>query len=128
MLKWSVVGVLIVMLACSKGESPRPATVPDQPVTVVGENYCLGCALNKRAGAVTQCDVYGHRHVLRVESAVDADDKPIEMLTGETLHYLDNDKSAALVDSDDFHDKRVRVKGRLFVRERTIEVQEAASL
>jgi hypothetical protein len=40
------------------------------------------------------------------------------LIVGIAASVLDNDKSAPLVDSDDLHDKRVRVQGRLFVRER----------
>lgn len=107
---------------------PAPAPVATQPVTVVGENYCLGCSLKKEQGAAAQCSIYGHRHALKVESASGADGKSIEALVGDSLHYLDNDKSATLIKGEDFHKKRVEVKGKLFGPERTLDVAEVKAL
>lgn len=122
-----LIGLLAV--ACAKEADEKPAVVPrSQQVTVVGENYCLGCALKKEEGAAAQCSVYGHRHALRVESAAGADGAPIAALAGESLHYLDNDQSAPLVKGEELHKKRVEVKGRLFAPERTLEVQEVKQL
>jgi hypothetical protein len=127
MLRWIVVGIVASVLGCGKGSTPQPMSLADQEITIVGKNYCLGCAL-ARAGAAARCDVYGHRHTLKVDVALDANDKPLGELIGETLHYLDTDSSASLVDSDDFDDKEIRVKGHLYAHERTIEVRQVEIL
>lgn len=121
----SLAAVMLVF-ACAKS-SPQPSPLADQDVTVTGVNYCVSCELGKR-GATTRCDFYGHHHSLRVESAVDGQGKAVPEVVGDTLHYLDNDESAALVDFDDFHDKRVRISGRLYAREHTIAVKSVDAL
>ena len=113
---------------CETDKKVAATKVDPQPVTVVGENYCLGCALKKSHGAAAQCSVYGHRHVLKVESASGADGQAIPALVGDSLHYLDNDKSAPLLKGGELHGKRVEVKGRLFAPQRTLEVTELKAL
>lgn len=102
--------------------APRLET---QAVKVVGENYCLGCALKKGRGAAAQCSAYGHRHALRVESAKGAQGQDLPELVGQTLHYLDNDQSAPLLKGTEFHGARVVVDGTLFADERTLQVAAA---
>lgn len=87
-------------------------------VTVVGNNYCLGCALKKEKGAAAQCSIYGHRHALKVEQVSGGGE-----LKGATLHYLENDKSKDLFKGTSFHGKRIEVVGKLHVDERVIEVE-----
>lgn len=131
-----VIVMTLLLVACAKEKenegtslsSPTPAAMASQDVTIVGENYCLGCSLKKEQGAAAQCSIYGYRHALKVESASGADGKPIEALVGDSLHYLDNDKSAGLIKGEELHEKRVEVKGKLFGPERTLEVAEATSL
>lgn len=105
-------------------EAPASEALATQPVTIVGRNYCLGCALKKGEGAAAQCSDYGHRHGLLVESASGADGQSLGTLSGQTLHYLDNDRSASLLEGGDLHEQRVEVKGRLFAPERTLEVSD----
>jgi hypothetical protein len=105
--------------------SAAPQALVNQELSLVGENYCLGCSLKKEQGAKAQCSVYGHRHALRVESAKGKDGQALPSLGGQSLHYLDNDQSKPLLQEEGFHKKRVEVKGRLFAAERTLEVVEA---
>lgn len=131
-MRGNTVAAVIVTLMLSAGTlfagAPQAGAAGQRtdttPVTVVGENHCLGCSLKKEKGAAAQCSVYGHRHALKVESATGADGKRLAALAGQTLHYLDNDKSAPLVKGETFHKKRVEVKGKLFGPERTLEVLE----
>lgn len=115
----------VVASATDKANKPPPPSASaGTQVTIVGENYCLGCALKKEHGAAAQCSKYGHRHSLRVERAVDAGGKEMADLKGRTLSYLDNDKSEKLFKGEEFHKQRVEVKGRLFPQESVIDVQE----
>lgn len=137
---FGVVGLAAVLASgCERGSSERAAPTPSasssggelelarvQDVTVVGTNYCLGCALKKEQGAAAQCSQYGHRHALKVESARGANGA-LPQLVGHSLHYLDNDQSAKLVSGDEFHGKTVEVHGKLFGAERIIEVREASA-
>ena len=93
---------------------------------VVGTNTCLGCALKSEEGAHAQCSIYGHRHGLRVESAT-LGAKTLE-LKGETLHYLDNDRSADLVKGEGTHGARVKVHGRVFEDANMIDVSSFETL
>lgn len=141
-LSYRVVGSLLVLglAACESNKAstesvptPAPASAEEsrlatQTITVVGENYCLGCALKKEQGAAAQCSVYGHRHALRVEKAAAEGGRPLQQLAGETLHYLDNDQSKSLLGGEELHNKRVEVKGKLFAPERTLQVTEARAL
>jgi hypothetical protein len=105
-----------------EGKSSEAVAVRE--VTVVGRNYCLGCALKRSEGAAAQCSQYGHRHAVEVESARGPDGQPIPHLAGQSLHYLDNDRSAPLVSGEEHHGERVEIKGRLFEPQRTLEVAE----
>lgn len=108
--------------------SAAPQALANQELNVIGENYCLGCSLKKEQGAKAQCSVYGHRHALRIESAKGKDGQALPGLSGQSLHYLDNDQSKPLLQEEGFHKKRVEVKGRLFAAERTLEVVELKAL
>lgn len=119
-----IIGVLVLVGALAAAVEP----VPTGQVTVVGRNYCLGCALKKSEGAAAQCSKYGHRHVLEVESAHGQDGQLISELGGQSLHYLDNDRSAPLVSGDELHNKRVEVKGRVFGPQRALDVTEFKAL
>lgn len=98
----------------------KPAAQPSVvQATVVGQNICLGCSLMKEKGAGAQCSKYGHRHALKVTSAT-AGGKSVAELKGAVLHYLDTDKSQALL--KDHHDATVTINGKVYVAERVIEV------
>ena len=105
--------------------APAPAT---QPGTVVGENYCRGCTLTKEQGAAAQCSLHGHRHALRVESASADGGRALPELAGATLHYLDNDQSAPLEQTESLHHRRLEVQGKLFGPERTLQVERLRPL
>ncbi|MBI4512214.1 MAG: hypothetical protein HY698_21455 [Deltaproteobacteria bacterium] len=124
-----VAALLLSSWGCSseKGQPVTPVGAA-QPVTIVGENYCLGCALKKEQGAAAQCSVYGHRHALKVESATGPGGSALPELQGATVHYLENDASASLVKGDELHGKKVEIKGKLFAREKTLEVHEVRGL
>jgi hypothetical protein len=116
--------VLMASATGSAGEEPKAAPANAAQVTVIGLNYCAGCALKKERGAAAQCSVYGHRHSLKVEKALDESGKEIAGVAGRTLAYLDNDKSTKLVKGDAFHKERVEVKGKLYEPEGILEVLE----
>lgn len=61
-----------------------------------------------------------------MEAAKGEGDQPIPALAGETLHDVDNDKSAALIQGEDRHNRKVELKGRLFPKEQVLEVREAS--
>lgn len=113
---------LPVLAAPALADPPAEQRAEAQQVVLTGENLCLGCALKKSDGAAAQCSLYGHRHGLRVESARAADGSALADLAGQTVHYLDNDQSAALVKGESTHGQKVEVTGRLFAAEHVIEV------
>lgn len=129
MLKALAISAALVLpvIACAAGKDEKPAASGGNQVTVVGTNYCLGCALKKEHGAAAQCSKYGHRHSLKVEKAVDGGGKELAALRGRTLSYLDNEKSEQLVKGEAFHKERVEVKGRLYEAESVIEVVDLKS-
>ncbi len=116
--------LVLLLLAAAITATTASAGSGPQEVTVSGQNICLGCTLKSTAGAGAQCSIYGHRHSLKVESAKGADGKPIADLVGLTLHYLENDKSAALVKGEETHGKTIEIKGKLYRHEATLEVTE----
>jgi hypothetical protein len=124
MLSLALVAAIVTInvgAAAAQTADTKPVVTAPQ-VTVVGTNYCLGCALKKAFGAAAQCSRYGHRHSLKVEKAVDAEGKEIMSLKDRTLGYLENETSEPLVKGDAFHGKRVEVKGRLFEAEGVLDV------
>jgi uncharacterized membrane protein len=127
-LKAAGIATAIVFFAAAayltRSEAKPDAGAEKQEVTVVGTNYCVGCALKKEHGAAAQCSVYGHRHGLKVEKALDAQGQELAALKGRTLNYLENDKSTKLAKGEVFHGARVKVKGQLYESASTIEVAE----
>ena len=109
--------------ADSEAAAAIHSTLQPMDVVVLGENYCLGCGLKGAHGASAQCSVHGHRHALRIVTATDVDGTVIEALAGMTLHYLDNDASAPLASGEQAHGAEVEVKGKLFPREATLQVE-----
>jgi hypothetical protein len=63
----------------------------------------------------------------RWESAKGAAGETLAALAGQTLHYLQNDQSAALAKGEAFQSQRVLVKGKIFGPERTLEVRSLAA-
>ncbi|MCC6159801.1 MAG: hypothetical protein IT350_17240 [Deltaproteobacteria bacterium] len=116
--------VVLFLLTTVVAATAATAGTGPQEVTVVGQNICLGCTLKSTAGAGAQCSIYGHRHVLKVESAKGSDGKPIADLAGLSLHYLENEGSASLFKGEETHGKKVEIKGKLYRAESTIEVTE----
>lgn len=119
-------GIVLLVAAAfvPKQEARAGEAAGTKEVAIVGTNHCLGCALKMEHGAKAQCSVYGHRHSLKVEKAMDAEGNNLAALQGRTLSYLENDKSAKLVKGEVFHGARVEVKGRLYEQESVIEVTE----
>jgi len=122
--------VLGLAAGCSRQEPDEARTesiarpevsAPAQEVTVVGRNYCLGCALKKDLGAAAQCSKYGHRHALKVASAT-ADGKELPEMKGWVLHYLDTDNGQPFIKSN--RDKTLTGKGRIYTAERVLEVDK----
>lgn len=113
---------MLLMLAVQAGEHEGKAeggTVHELIVT--GKNVCLGCKLKER-GAGAQCDVYGHRHGLKVKQVADKDGQPLDKpgLVGSVLPYLDNDRSKDLLGGH--HGEKITVTGKLYKPERVLEV------
>jgi hypothetical protein len=102
-------------------EHPKKAPAPSGAVeaTLVGENFCLGCALKEEKGASAQCSVYGHRHALRVGTATSGG-KEIPEMQGWVLHYLDNDNGQPLI--KEHHGETVTLEGKVYGDERVLEV------
>ncbi len=130
-LKRRVSPIVAVAVACvtivayADDESPSPdrtATAPPGVIhaSVEGSNFCLGCALKKRKGAAAQCSVFGHRHSLRVVRATTKDGKELADLKGWVLHYLENEKSQALI--NEHHGENVKLSGIIYPLERVFEV------
>lgn len=90
-------------------------------VTVTGKNFCLGCALKKEQGAKAQCSIFGHKHVLRVEKAVDAEGKDLPEMKGQILHYLETETSNSLI--NEHHKETVTIKGKVYSTEGVVEVE-----
>ncbi|ODS33273.1 MAG: hypothetical protein SCARUB_01594 [Candidatus Scalindua rubra] len=95
---------------------------PLKELTLTGENYCIGCSLKKAEGAAAQCSIYGCKHVLKVEKAVDSTGNEISELKGLTLHYLENDASVELFKGKEYHGKVVSIKGNVHLDERVVDV------
>lgn len=87
---------------------------------VIGTNYCVGCELKKSLGAAAQCSVYGHKHALAVNQVVGPDGKELNEWKDTTLFYLENDKSATLINQH--HNERLSVNGKIYVASRVLEV------
>lgn len=88
--------------------------------TITGENFCVGCELKAEHSAAAQCDVYGHRHALRVTSVSGAGDAAPEM-EGWVLHYLPNDKGDPFITGH--HNETLKLTGKVYVGARVLEVQ-----
>ncbi len=101
-----------------KEEKPVPAGVIHADVE--GKNFCLGCALKKKKGAAAQCSLFGHKHSLRVSRATGEDGKELADLKGWVLHYLENEKSKALI--REHHGENVKLSGIIYSHERVFEV------
>jgi len=120
-----VVGLLTVLGAvgfCE--EQPTPEQVGEPEVveaTVEGRNFCLGCALKKEKGAKAQCSLFGHRHSLKVNKAVDMDGNELMEMKGWVLHYLETEKSKPLIDGH--HGQEVTIEGKVYPLERVLEVE-----
>lgn len=131
----SLLGIAMVgyVLAQEHPEHPKKPAQPAQKAAqavvvqavVTGQNFCLGCALKKAAGAAAQCSKYGHRHALKVTSATVAGKDAPEM-KGWVLHYLDTDDGQPYI--KEHHDETVTLKGKVYSEARVLEVekQEAA--
>jgi len=122
---------LVGTACCKTPAASVAATAPlaNQAVTLEGKNYCLGCALKKAHGAAAQCSTYGHRHALQVVRAQGATGSELPSLVGQSLHYLDNDQSSQLLSGGAaWHNAQVKVVGRLFGAENTLEVMQAEPL
>ncbi|MEE8190421.1 MAG: hypothetical protein V3T79_02365 [Candidatus Scalindua sediminis] len=96
---------------------------PLKELTLTGKNYCVGCSLKKAEGAAAQCSIYGHKHALKVEKAVDSKGKEISELKGATLHYLENDASVELFKGKKYHGENVSIIGNVHLDERVVDVK-----
>ena len=117
--------VLWIILFVSAGLVAEEVTkTSGLAVTVVGNNYCVGCKLKKTKGAAAQCSIHGHQHALKVERATGEDGSTLRELAGVTLFYLENDRSVSLSKGEGTHGEKVKVIGSLFVDERILQVEE----
>ncbi|MCH7773183.1 MAG: hypothetical protein IH784_02105 [Bacteroidetes bacterium] len=94
-------------------------------VMVEGTNICLGCTLKHEKGASAQCKIYGHRHTLKVEKAYDENGEELMYMAGWILHYLENDNSEEYIMGH--HNDELKIKGIVYINERTLEVEEVES-
>jgi hypothetical protein len=118
---------LLVCAAAVLVAAVIPAWAQEAPkgveATVTGINYCPEKALKTNESAAE--GTAGSRHALKVVSAVDADGKALADLEGATLHYLFSDNAKALSDDEAMRGQEVVVKGKVFVKERMIDVASA---
>ena len=105
-----------------EGEAAAPPGVIH--ASVEGKNFCLGCALKKKKGAAAQCSLFGHKHSLRVTRATGKDGRELAELKGWVLHYLENEKSEALI--KEHHGEDVKLSGIIYPQERVFEVSSMA--
>lgn len=121
-LNISLLYVLVTMMAMAF-LAGNVLAQPLKEVTLTGKNYCVGCSLKKAEGAAAQCSVYGCKHALKVEKALDSEGKEVSELEGATLHYLENDSSAELFKGKKYHGKNVSIKGNVHLDERVVDVK-----
>ncbi|MFU8803216.1 MAG: hypothetical protein ACNA8W_05335 [Bradymonadaceae bacterium] len=123
--KTLVFAIALGFAATSLGACERDAVEVQPPaLTLVGKNVCLGCSLKGSDGAQAQCSAFGHTHALEIRRAIGPNDEELPRLVGQTVHYLQNDQSAALVKGEEYHGELVQVHGRLFGSASTLEVKE----
>lgn len=78
--------------------------------TFTGILTCLACDLKHLEGTNSQCEVFGHRHSLRLDN-------------GEYIYFLENDHSETLIKGGGRHDTRIKVTGIYNKKAHTIDVQ-----
>ncbi len=89
-------------------------------VSVVGTNYCVGCAHKKEFGAASQCKTYGCDFAFKVEKLVEPCGMELAEWSGKTLYYLENDNSSKL--STDHHGEKLTISGKLYLESSLLEV------
>jgi hypothetical protein len=120
--------LMIPAMAEEKAEQPKTAAAKSsdnvENVVVLGKNVCLACDLGRQMGVEKSCDLYGCRHAFRVESARTPEGKSIKHMEGWVLHYLYDKQGLGrlLAESDNFHFKPVGLVGRVYKKERVIQV------
>ncbi len=100
------------------------ADFPLGEVTVVGTNTCHGCSVKGKHEAQAQCGDYGHNHSLKIEYAEDAEGQTLDEIVGHTVHYLENDNAADLIEGEEFHGEQVQLTGRMMGPAATLEVHD----
>ncbi len=113
-----IASMLPIAAAQNKTEQPKAKGVYE--AAVEGTNFCIGCTLKKREGAIAQCKIFGHRHALRVAKAVDKNGKELPEVKGWVLHYLDTEKSQDVLKAH--HGEKLTIKGKIYLQERVLEV------
>ena len=89
--------------------------------TIQGTNYCVTCGLKDEFEAKANCKTFGHHHALKVASMIDGCGETCEEFNGKTLHYIENEQSAKLLNGH--KDSKVKVKGKVFIDSGMIEVE-----
>jgi len=115
-----VVIALTLPIAAAQDKTEQPKAKGVYEATVEGTNFCIGCTLKKREGAIAQCKIFGHRHALRVAKAVDKNGKELPEVKGRVLHYLDTEKSQDVLKAH--HGEKLTIKGKIYPQERVLEV------
>ena len=115
-----VVIALTLPIAAAQDKTEQPKAKGVYEATVEGTNFCIGCTLKKREGAIAQCKIFGHRHALRVAKAVDKNGKELPEVKGWVLHYLDTEKSQDVLKAH--HGEKLTIKGKIYPQERVLEV------
>ncbi len=119
----SLLGIAIAGYALAQDHPEHPTKKTAQleviDATVVGENICVGCSIEKEKGAAAQCSKYGHRHALKVTTATTAG-KEIPEMKGWVLHYLETDNGQPMI--KEHHGEVLTLKGKIYSEERVFEV------
>lgn len=80
-----------------------------EKVILEGQLICLSCEFKKEFQANSQCEKYGHQHVLKT-------------YTGEIYHFIENDRTSNLIRKDEYQDKVIRVIGTLYKDSNVIDI------
>ncbi|HIJ65050.1 MAG TPA: hypothetical protein HPP77_03795 [Candidatus Hydrogenedentes bacterium] len=89
------------------------------PATITGQSYCLLKAL---LGEEPNTETETTQQAFRVTLAKNAAGDAIPEMVGWTLHYLQDDMGKRMASSEDFRNKILTVKGRIFNQERVVQV------
>jgi len=108
-MRKSVVFLMLMFVslgATAIAESPNGGMLK----TCNGTLTCLACDLRHYEGLNAQCEVFGHRHSIRLKN-------------GDYIYFLENDHSTDLIKGGGRHNAQIEVTGFYDKKSHTIDVQ-----